>query len=445
MLSIEKEVFAKLPGFVEREIDADMGIVPSYEGDGVVTKITPKSLFSALRTLSAVNAHIKRMLKTAKDKKEKILLGFKKFEEADLSQLSSSELHSLWIEFIFDSYYFSEYTYFQYIFCNMILSTLFKDKIKNVLPEKEIGSLYMGLTDLSHMRPIYDAWTLSREEKSEREFENYLQKYKHHSLHELDISYPNWDEMPEIPRGLIEDFAKEDDEQNPERLSMRQRKKYEDTLRKLPKKLHKEVLRLRDFLWWREEFRDVSSKSYYIVRRLTRALGKAWAADGKLSAPDDIFFLKAEDIKRGENLASAAEKNRRYYNSFVNYDCPGEIGNRHGIRTAKKQAEGALHGVPCSGQYAKGTARVITDIHDSNRLQKGDILVTRCTDPSWTAVFGKLGGVITETGGMLSHAAVVSREYGIACILVVKDATTVIKDGDIVTMDCNTGEISIGE
>ncbi|MDR1017974.1 MAG: hypothetical protein LBM02_04650 [Lachnospiraceae bacterium] len=54
-----------------------------------------------------------------------------------------------------------------------------------------------------------------------------------------------------------------------------------------------------------------------------------------------------------------------------------------------------------------------------------------------------LGGVITETGGMLSHAAVVSREYGIPCILVVKDATTIIKDGDILVMDCSTGKITV--
>jgi len=85
--------------------------------------------------------------------------------------------------------------------------------------------------------------------------------------------------------------------------------------------------------------------------------------------------------------------------------------------------------------------RLFKDIHDAGRLEQGDILVTQCTDPAWTAIFSKLSGVITETGGMLSHAAVVSREYGLACILVVKNATDIIKDGDIITMDCATGEI----
>jgi pyruvate,water dikinase len=443
MLSLEKELFAKLPGFVEREIDADMGIVPSYEGDGRVTRTTPQSILQALRVLYAVNAHLKRMQRSAKSKKEKILLGFAKYEELDLSQYSASRLHDLWKEFVFEHYYFSEYTYFQYIFCNMILSTLLKDKFKKHLSEHEITGLYMGLSDLSHMRPIYDAWALSRTKMSERDFAAYLQTYKHHSLHELDISYPNWDEMPEVARSLIKDFTREEDDQNPKRLCDIQRSKYEELYHKLPRKLQKDVLRLRDFLWWREEFRDVSSKSYYIMRRLTLALGKKWVDLGKLQSEEDIFFLSVEDIKRGDQLLTPAVKNKRYYNSFFHYDCPGEIGNRHARRMNKKPAPGSLCGVPCSGVYAKGRARVIADIHDAHRLQKGDILVTRCTDPSWTAVFGKLGGVITQTGGMLSHAAVVSREYGIACILVVKDATKVIKDGDIVIMDCNTGEITI--
>ena len=74
-------------------------------------------------------------------------------------------------------------------------------------------------------------------------------------------------------------------------------------------------------------------------------------------------------------------------------------------------------------------------------FEQGDILVTKFTDPAWTAVFSKINGVITETGGLLSHAAVVSREYGLACILLVKNATDVIQDGDIITMNCKTGEI----
>jgi pyruvate,water dikinase len=143
-----------------------------------------------------------------------------------------------------------------------------------------------------------------------------------------------------------------------------------------------------------------------------------------------------------ENKATdKVAKNKKYYQSFINFQNPNEMGRRHVARKAKVNGEEILKGVPCSGETVTGTARLIKDIHDTERLKTGDILVTKCTDPAWTAVFSKLGGVITETGGMLSHAAVVSREYGLPCILVVKNATTIIKDGDTITMDCQTGGI----
>ena len=79
------------------------------------------------------------------------------------------------------------------------------------------------------------------------------------------------------------------------------------------------------------------------------------------------------------------------------------------------------------------------------RLQANDILITRCTDPGWTAKFSLLRGVVTETGGILSHAAVICREYGIPAILAVKKATALIEDGEIITIDGNSGQRWVGE
>jgi len=440
-LTMEKECFAKLPGFVEREIDEDMGVVPTYDGDGVVTKITMKSIWNGIIALSAISKHIKRMKAKADSDIEDLLTRFQKVESIDLSNKTTEELHKIWIDFVKKDYYLSEYTYFQYIFCNMILSTLFKDKIKKYLPQSEIMNLMIGLSDLSHLRPIHEIWKMSRYEYGNAELEDFIAKYKHHSLHELDISYPNWDETPDIVRGMIADFGKLDDSQNPRILGEKQKLKYIDTLAKVPKKLHKDVEQLRKFLWWREEFRDVSTKSYYLVRRLTLALGKAWESDGILDSADDMFFLAVGDIEDKIDLKEKVSKNKKYYNSFINFKNPNEIGSRHVARQTRIDGTQILKGVPCSGETITATARVIKDIHDAGRLQQGDILVTKCTDPAWTTIFSKLGGVITETGGMLSHAAVVSREYGISCILVVKNAIEVIKDGDVITMDCQTGEI----
>ena len=92
-----------------------------------------------------------------------------------------------------------------------------------------------------------------------------------------------------------------------------------------------------------------------------------------------------------------------------------------------------------------GTARVIEDFSQIDRLREGDILVTKFTDTGWTPKFAILSGIVTEYGGILCHAAIVSREYGIPAIVACKDAMSKIRDGQIVTIDGSTGTVTIKE
>jgi len=433
-LSTEKECLSRLPGFVEREIDDDLGVIPTYEGDGIVTKLTPKSLVAGITALSAINKYIKN----AEIKAPEYIKDFtQRVGEIDISGKTSQELHEIWLEFIKNDYSKIQYTYFIYIACNLVLSTLMKDKVKKHLPGGEFMNIMLGLSDVSHMRPIYEMWDMGQRKYSNEEFTEFMAKYKHHSKHELDISYPNWDETLGEVREMIAEFK---GAPNPEELGEKQRQKYTEILAKLPKKLHKDIELLRKFLWLREEFRDISTKAHYVIRRLGVALGKAWESEGLIKSAEDMHFLTVDDICDKINLKELVNKNKKYYHSFANFNNPNEIGNRHVMRPQVKGTQ-MLEGVPCSGETVTGVARVIIDIDDADKLQQGDILVTKCTDPAWTAVFSKLGGVITETGGMLSHAAVISREYGLSCILVANGATEIIKTGDVITMDCKTGEI----
>ena len=96
------------------------------------------------------------------------------------------------------------------------------------------------------------------------------------------------------------------------------------------------------------------------------------------------------------------------------------------------------------GSY-KGRVRVIMDVRDLGQVEKGEILVTSNTDPGWTVVFSKLGGLITETGGILCHGAVISREYRIPAVTAVKSATTILKTGDMVSVNGSKGEVTILE
>jgi pyruvate,water dikinase len=102
-----------------------------------------------------------------------------------------------------------------------------------------------------------------------------------------------------------------------------------------------------------------------------------------------------------------------------------------------------VSGVSASPGVVTGRIRVVQNIEALPTVREGDIMVTSNTDPGWTAVFSKLGGLITETGGILSHGAVVSREYGIPAVTAVKDATGFFRTGQRVTLDGNDGTIYI--
>jgi pyruvate,water dikinase len=101
-----------------------------------------------------------------------------------------------------------------------------------------------------------------------------------------------------------------------------------------------------------------------------------------------------------------------------------------------------IAGTPGSPGHATGPARVVHGPDDFARVLPGDVLVCRFTEPAWTALFGVVAAVVTETGGVLSHAAIVAREYGIPAVLAVPSAMTALRDGETVTVDGAAGLVT---
>ena len=136
-------------------------------------------------------------------------------------------------------------------------------------------------------------------------------------------------------------------------------------------------------------------------------------------------------------------RNRAYYESFRNFQPPNELGQRFDAERAATHttADGGIRGVGASPGIVEGTARVIDGLPDIGRLQPGDILVTTFTDTGWTGKFALISGIVTEYGGILTHAAIVSREYGIPCVVACHDVMTSIPDGARVRVDGTTGEV----
>jgi pyruvate,water dikinase len=109
----------------------------------------------------------------------------------------------------------------------------------------------------------------------------------------------------------------------------------------------------------------------------------------------------------------------------------------------RDESDGSLHGLPASrGQYS-GRAIVCRSIDDAGRLRAGDVLVCRTTSPAWTQYFALIGGIVTEQGGVLSHPAVVAREYGVPAVLAVPQVTSIVSNGDLIELDGGTGTVRI--
>ena len=211
-------------------------------------------------------------------------------------------------------------------------------------------------------------------------------------------------------------------------------------------------MKMREMLWWREEFRDISTRFYYIIRIYTMKLAEQLVEKKVLADASDIWFLKVGQLwdyldgkLTKENLQSIVAGNREYYNAYANYMSENEIGG--GFGEAQDAAEavqnGQIKGLGANIGRVTGTARVIEDFSEISRLRENDILVTKFTDTGWTPKFAILSGIVTEYGGILCHAAIVSREYGIPAIVSCHDVMKKIKDGQTITIDGGTGTITI--
>jgi len=216
--------------------------------------------------------------------------------------------------------------------------------------------------------------------------------------------------------------------------------------------------------------------TYYIdfnglgrIRRIIREFGKRFAAQGQLTSPEDIFYLKLDELRAMAakptcNLSKLALARRAEAEYWARYDEPTELGTRPAesiylysadARRMMRYAggliadgplpapeEGLLRGQAGSPGKVRGTARLIRSLAEAHRLQAGDILVTTTTAPPWTPLFLTAAAVVTDAGGLLSHGAVVSREYGIPAVVGTHYATARITDGQMIEVDGDNGVVS---
>lgn len=294
-----------------------------------------------------------------------------------------------------------------------------------------------------------------------KEFEIFLQEYGHRS-HTREVYFPRWGDDPtlvvDVLKALVRSPVLDLDEVERRKQEERARAEVEilDQISRLKmgyfrRGIFRIVLKnAQIYLQFRENQRFYLDHIIYRWRRLFLEYGRRYLEKGIVDDLDDIFFLSKEeifDIAKGGVLTSKDDIRRRRadFDRYKGVLPPKFLKGKVEFDDTQVRDGDSLKitGTSASPGVAKGRARVVDSIEHLSEVMEGEILITSNTDPGWTAVFSKLGGLITETGGILSHGAVVSREYGIPAVTAVKNATKIFSTGQELVLDGNDGMIYV--
>jgi len=291
-------------------------------------------------------------------------------------------------------------------------------------------------------------------------FDEFLAKYGDRELTQGlgGLAAPTWREEPAAVWGILRGtlIAGRYPGEQKQSLSAR-RQEAEEALARLSSRglgrllpLDRLTKRLVDAARQYNAFRENShfylTQAMTVFRTLFLQVGNRLVRRGLLAREEDIMLLgyfevkdlvyalynqqKVSRLEMTETISSRRQQQERRRKRWL---------NRHLAVTAS--AAGVLHGAAASSGLVRGRCRVITDPRDFNRLEPGDILVARYTNPAWTPVFSFIGGLVVEYGSTVSHAAIIAREYGIPAVMGVAGAAEILTDGELITVDGSRGLI----
>jgi len=210
------------------------------------------------------------------------------------------------------------------------------------------------------------------------------------------------------------------------------------------------VLRETQRYWiHRDNQRHTFDRYFYELRRAYRAIGQRLAEAGTLDGADTIFFLGKQEIYdhiegrlTAERLRRRAEWRRDWWRAATAKEPPSLLkGNQPYDQRTAAPGDCDISGTGGAPGIVTGPVRHVRTMQDLRDVQPGDIVVTQAIDPAWTPVFGIVGGVISEEGGMLSHATVLGREYGLPVVIGAIGAAGMLAPGEIVTVNGSAGTV----
>ncbi len=487
-----KTLTAKLPGASAQEFER---MLPA-DDEGWQTeefRATPRAVLGLIPPLLRINY---KMLKTPRDVRRVRRKLEKRLIEAralDFEKMSYGGFLQ-WMEK--SSGYRSEVIAFHITASQF--AVVFHDFLRK-MTERWLGDehgtlasrLVTGLQNIESAGPVLEIWDLSRMvsrsrklreifegNSSERigdvldesvsadavEFSSalgaFLGRFGYRSVFEAELMLPNWEDDPAYVFTMIRNYLDTDERFNPRDMATRQETEraaaYEDAVARLKgarRLLFRALLKqAQKYIALREYTKATLVIGIAQIKKEFHALSRRFAREGVIEGPEDMFFLTMDEVRslaRGEgadlDVARLVERRKKEYDRNRTVVLPEYSRGKPKPLTAEELELSSdvevLEGIAVSPGRVTGKARVITDPRTKAEIRPGEILVAPVTDAAWTPLFVTAGAIVVDVGGPLSHGSIVAREFGIPGVLNVGVATKLITDGQLITVDGDSGRV----
>ncbi|MSR13205.1 MAG: hypothetical protein EXR86_01285 [Gammaproteobacteria bacterium] len=333
---------------------------------------------------------------------------------------------------------------------------------------KEIRGSKILLKDFSENKEGEFLRALEKHEEGRawlRKYQWLLDKSGHRGHADRDFYFKRRIEDPSLDYRAFQSFLTVDESHDPEHLEAQSNRRreaaYTDVLANIRRKpcgflkawAFRHVYRyVQTMLWLRDDHRDYVDIATFTYKRCFLEINRRLMARGVFESDRDFWFLTDRDVYRlleGAPLIPLLKaKIKARIATFDVADRreatpPMYMQNNRPISFDEETGDG-LRGVGISKGIVTGPARIVKELKDIGRVQHGDIMVVFATDPGWTPVFLVISGLVIETGGLLSHGASISREYGIPAVQL-PGAMQRVPDGTVITINGTSGAIQIGD
>jgi len=289
----------------------------------------------------------------------------------------------------------------------------------------------------------------------------------------FELADPAWVEDPSIPLATLRDFIVAPDDADPalkeQQCAAERERIVQETRERLDGHEGRPIFEM--MLGLAQQYLPIQENhNFYIdqmhtvlLRRPFLELGRRLAETGTVGSPDDVFYLRYQELAAAarqptsQDWAALVAERRAERERWSRVVPPRELGTPpplavrenpisasfFGAKPEPSHDPKVINGIGASAGTVTAPARVVRSLSEAHKLQPGDVLVCEMTMPAWTPLFATVAAVVADSGGVLSHCAIVAREYRIPCVVGTYIGTQVIKDGQRITVDGAQGIVRI--